>query len=250
MSITGLYLAPPPPNILTLYPMAATAQDMKRAKVFARIGKKIMMAVKAGGPNEDSNKALSDVLKEAKAYNVPKDNIVRVIKKATDGSEGDYKEAVYEVYAHGGVGLLITCLTDNTNRANVEIKTVCKKQDLQMAASGSVAFQFARKGRIEFKDGSAIEEDPVIEAALLADVDDVELVEGDEEGSKWALTEPTMLMALADALAASGMEGEPALVHVPNALVDVSDEDMEKNFLAIETLEALDDVDVVEHNMA
>ncbi|CAN0013353.1 unnamed protein product, partial [Phaeothamnion confervicola] len=171
-------------------------EDLRRGKIFARCAKRIMMAVKAGGPDEHTNKALFDVLKEAKSYNVPKDNITRAIKRAVEGSQqGDFKEAVYEAYGHGGVGLIITALTDNVNRANAEINAVLSKKDLKRASSGSVAFQFARRGRVEVKGGE-VDEEAVIEAAITAGVDDVEVVEGDEPGTTWILTAPTELSLL------------------------------------------------------
>ncbi|CAM9773683.1 unnamed protein product, partial [Hapterophycus canaliculatus] len=126
-------------------------EDAKRGKAFARIGKKIIMAVKAGGPNEDTNKQLADTIKEAKHNSVPKDNIARAIKRAVDGSQGDFKEVVYEAYGHGGTGMVITALTDNVNRAIAEVKTVWRKQGLKQAAQGSVLFQFEKRGRVEIQ---------------------------------------------------------------------------------------------------
>eukprot|EP00611_Tribonema_gayanum_P012848 TRINITY_DN2353_c0_g1_i5.p9 TRINITY_DN2353_c0_g1~~TRINITY_DN2353_c0_g1_i5.p9 ORF type:complete len:118 (+),score=49.87 TRINITY_DN2353_c0_g1_i5:2345-2698(+) len=117
-----------------------------------------------------------------------------------------------------------------------------------MASSGSVAFQFTRRGKIEVS--TVLDEEQVIEAAIAADVDDVEVVEGEEEGTSWVLTDPSMLSMLLDGLAAVGITGEPSLAHIPNEVVEVSDADMELNLAAIEALEGLDDVDQVEHNMA
>ncbi|CAN0243021.1 unnamed protein product, partial [Discosporangium mesarthrocarpum] len=152
-------------------------EDARRGKVFARMGKKIIMAVKTGGPSEESNKLLADTLRECKTLNVPKDNIARAIKRATEGSQGDFKEAVYEAYGHGGAGLVVSALTDNPNRAVADIKVVFKKHDLKPAAQGSVLFQFSKRGRIEVE--GKVDEEKVIEMAIESDVEDVEVVEGD-----------------------------------------------------------------------
>lgn len=222
--------------------------DMKRGKTFGRIGKKLIMAVKTGGPNEETNKLLADTIKEAKLNNVPKDNITRAIKKATDGSQGDFKEVVYEAYGHGGTGVVVTALTDNVNRAVADVKTVWKKHGFKQAASGSVLFQFAKKGRVEVK--GQVDEEQVIEAAIETGVEEVEVVEGDDEGTSWVLTDPKDVSHLADGLLAAGIEGESSLALVPLAVADVDDEAMELNLAAVDALLELEDVDSVEHNMA
>ncbi|CAM9571423.1 unnamed protein product [Ectocarpus sp. 13 AM-2016] len=223
-------------------------EDAKRGKAFARIGKKIIMAVKAGGPNEDTNKQLSDTIKEAKHNSVPKDNIARAIKRAVDGSQGDFKEIIYEAYGHGGTGMVVTALTDNVNRAIADVKAVWKKQGLKQAAQGSVLFQFEKRGRVEVQ--GEVDEEQVIEAAIEAGVDDVEVVEGDHEGTSWILTTPKDLMTLTGALSEAGITGETGLALIPSALADVDDEAMELNLAAVEALLELEDVDTVDHNMA
>lgn len=223
-------------------------EDAKRGKAFARIGKKIIMAVKSGGPNEETNKLLADTIKEAKHNSVPKDNITRAIKRAVDGSQGDFKEVIYEAYGHGGTGMVITALTDNVNRAIAEVKTVWRKSGLKQAAQGSVLFQFEKRGRIEVQ--GEVDEEQVIEAAIEAGVDDVEVVEGDDEGTSWVLTQPKDLMTLADSLSKEGITGETGLALIPSGLAEVDDETMEKNLSAIEALMELEDVDMVDHNMA
>ncbi|CAM9831759.1 unnamed protein product [Ectocarpus fasciculatus] len=223
-------------------------EDAKRGKAFARIGKKIIMAVKAGGPNEDTNKQLADTIKEAKHNSVPKDNIARAIKRAVDGSQGDFKEVIYEAYGHGGTGMVVTALTDNVNRAIADVKTVWKKQGLKQAAQGSVLFQFEKRGRVEVQ--GEVDEEQVIEAAIESGVDDVEVVEGDHEGTSWILTTPKDLMTLTGALSEAGITGETGLALIPSGLADVDDEAMELNLAAVEALLELEDVDTVDHNMA
>ncbi|CAM9443576.1 unnamed protein product [Ectocarpus sp. 4 AP-2014] len=223
-------------------------EDAKRGKAFARIGKKIIMAVKAGGPNEDTNKQLADTIKEAKHNSVPKDNIARAIKRAVDGSQGDFKEVIYEAYGHGGTGMVVTALTDNVNRAIADVKAVWKKQGLKQAAQGSVLFQFEKRGRVEVQ--GEVDEEQVIEAAIEAGVEDVEVVEGDHEGTSWILTTPKDLMTLTGALSEAGITGETGLALIPSGLADVDDEAMELNLAAVEALLELEDVDTVDHNMA
>ncbi|CAB1111008.1 unnamed protein product [Ectocarpus sp. CCAP 1310/34] len=223
-------------------------EDAKRGKAFARIGKKIIMAVKAGGPNEDTNKQLADTIKEAKHNSVPKDNIARAIKRAVDGSQGDFKEVIYEAYGHGGTGMVVTALTDNVNRAIADVKAVWKKQGLKQAAQGSVLFQFEKRGRVEVQ--GEVDEEQVIEAAIESGVDDVEVVEGDHEGTSWILTSPKDLMTLTGALSEAGITGETGLALIPSGLADVDDEAMELNLAAVEALLELEDVDTVDHNMA
>mmetsp|Transcript_36992 Transcript_36992/g.48703 ORF Transcript_36992/g.48703 Transcript_36992/m.48703 type:complete len:294 (-) Transcript_36992:260-1141(-) len=223
------------------------AEDAKRGKVFARIGKKIIMAVKSGGSDVESNKQLADVMKEAKAYNVPKDNIDRAIKRAEAADTADFKEAVYEAYGYGGVGIIINCLTDNTNRALTEIKQAIKKSEVSLASTGSVAFNFDKKGRIEVD--AVLDDDIVLEIALEGGVDDYELAEGNEEGSSVIYVPPAETKLMADALEAAGHTPKPSLANVPNVWVQCSEEDEEENLNIIEAIEALDDVDSVEHNI-
>jgi len=223
------------------------AEDAKRGKVFARIGKKIIMAVKAGGSDPVSNKAFADVIKEAKAYNVPKENIDRAVKRAEASDTADFKEAVYEAYGFGGAGVIINCLTDNTNRALADIKASFKKTDFALASTGSVAFNFQKRGCIEVD--AVLEDDTALEIALGAGVEDYELEEGEEEGSSRILVLPSETKIMADALEAAGLTPKPYLANIPTVWVSCSEEHMEGNLNVIELLEALDDVDSVEHNM-
>jgi len=223
------------------------SEDAKRGKIFARIGKKIIVAVKAGGPVVESNKALADILKEAKSYNVPKENIDRAIKRAEAADAADFKEAVYEAYGAGGVGIIISCLTDNTNRALTDIKNAIKKSEVTLASSGSVAFNFDKKGCLEV--ASELDEDTVLEIALEGGVDDFVLEEGEEEGTSVVYVAPGETKLMADALEAAGHAPQPSLANVPNVWVDCDEATAEANLAVIEALEELDDVDCVEHNI-
>ena len=122
------------------------ARKMKRwsamAKAFTRIGKDIVMAVKEGGPDPDSNSRLRAVIQNAKAVNMPKDNIERAIKRASDKSQGEYKEVLFEGYAPHGIAILVETATDNNNRTVANIRSYFNKCDGNLGTSGSVEFMF------------------------------------------------------------------------------------------------------------
>ena len=112
------------------------------AKAFTRIGKDIVMAVKEGGPDPDSNSKLRAVIQNAKSVNMPKDNIERAIKRATDKSQGDYKIVLFEGYAPHGIAILVETATDNNNRTVANVRSYFNKCDGNLGTSGSVEFMF------------------------------------------------------------------------------------------------------------
>lgn len=122
------------------------ARKMKRwaamSKAFTRIGKDIVMAVKEGGPDPDTNSRLRAVIQNAKSVNMPKDNIERAIKRASDKSQGDFKEVLFEGYAPHGIAILIETATDNNTRTVANIRSYFNKCDGSLGTSGSVVFMF------------------------------------------------------------------------------------------------------------
>jgi YebC/PmpR family DNA-binding regulatory protein len=122
------------------------ARKMKRwsamSKAFTRIGKDIVMAVKEGGPDPDSNSRLRAVIQNAKAVNMPKDTVERAIKRASDKSQGDYKEVIFEGYAQHGIAVLIETATDNNTRTVANVRAAFNKTDGSLGTSGSVVFMF------------------------------------------------------------------------------------------------------------
>lgn len=122
------------------------ARKMKRwsamSKAFTRIGKDIVMAVKEGGPDPDSNSRLRAVIQNAKSVNMPKDNIERAIKRASDKNQGDYKEVVFEGYAPHGIAVLVETATDNNTRTVANVRSYFNKCDGSLGTSGSVVFMF------------------------------------------------------------------------------------------------------------
>ncbi|NER17922.1 YebC/PmpR family DNA-binding transcriptional regulator [Spongiivirga citrea] len=124
------------------------ARKMKRwsamSKAFTRIGKDIVIAVKEGGPDPDSNSRLRAVIQNAKSVNMPKDNIERAIKRASDKSQGDFKEVVFEGYAPHGIAVLVETATDNNTRTVANVRSYFNKCNGSLGTSGSVEFMFDR----------------------------------------------------------------------------------------------------------
>jgi len=122
------------------------ARKMKRwsamAKAFTRIGKDIVMAVKEGGPDPDANSRLRAVIQNAKSINMPKENVERAIKRASDKSQGDYKIVLFEGYAPHGIAVLVETATDNNNRTVANVRMHFSKSDGNLGTSGSVEFMF------------------------------------------------------------------------------------------------------------
>jgi len=225
--------------------------DAKKAKVNAYYGKKIIMAVKSGGSSDpQANRQLVELIKAAKQNNVPVDNINRAIKRADEKDTGDFSESTFEAYGHGGASLIINVLSDNANRANADVKQAVSKNNGKLAESGSVLFMYDFKGKIEIP--SEVDEEELLMAAIDNDVDDMDLVAGDEEGTSIVYTDSKETAAMFEAVRAIGLEegSKMSLLHVSKAPVECSEEDFEKNMAIIDALEELDDVDSVEHNMS
>ena len=236
--------------------MAKTAAAY--TKKAAYIGKKIAQCVQDGGPNVESNRRLGLLIKEANTLGVKRDVVDRNIKKASE-SPTDYKELTYEAYGNEGVAFIINALSDNNNRANADVNAAVNKLDskvggFKMAASGSVLFNFERKGRLAIAE-KGLSEDEMIDIAIEAGVDEVELAEPDEDAGDRdnikavVYTASTELGAMQAALQEAGYECTGNLVYVPMTKVKMSPEAMERNLAALDRLEEIDDVDSVDHNM-
>jgi YebC/PmpR family DNA-binding regulatory protein len=226
--------------------------DARKAKTNAVFGKKIIMAVKEGGsPDPVANQALAVVIKQAKANSVPVDNINRAIKRASEGTAGDFKESVFEAYGHGGASFVISVLTDNNNRATSDVRSAVNRREGKMAESGSVLFMYDKKGMIEVN--AELDEEAVLEAAIEAGCDDMELMPGDVEGTSVIFTGPKEAALMLDAVKSLGIAEDAvkmSLVYVSKAPVECDEKDFEKNMDIVDALEALDDVDSVQHNMS
>ncbi|HEX9160618.1 MAG TPA: YebC/PmpR family DNA-binding transcriptional regulator [Thermoanaerobaculia bacterium] len=149
------------------------AADAKRGKVFTRIIKEMTVAARLGGSDPGSNPRLRAAVAEAKAANMPKDNVERAIKRGTGELEGaTYEEITYEGYGPGGVALLVETMTDNSNRTTPEIRHMFEKHGGNMGTPGSVRFQFERKGYFSI-ERKAADEEKLMEIALEAGADDL-----------------------------------------------------------------------------
>ena len=150
------------------------AADAKRGKIFTRILKEMTVAARMGGGDQTGNPRLRAAVAEAKANNMPKDNIERAIKRGTGELEGlTYEELTYEGYGPGGVAVMVETMTDNTNRTTPEIRHIFEKCGGNMGTPGSVRFQFERKGYFAVEK-SAASEDKLMEVALEAGADDLQ----------------------------------------------------------------------------
>lgn len=152
------------------------AADAKRGKIFTRILKEMTVAARMGGGDAIGNPRLRAAIAEAKANNMPKDNIDRAIKRGTGELEGlTYEEITYEGYGPGGVALLVEAMTDNSNRTTPEIRHMLEKNGGNLGTPGSVRFQFERKGYFAIEK-SAVEEDKLMEIVLEAGADDLQTI--------------------------------------------------------------------------
>lgn len=150
------------------------AQDKKRAKVFAKLGREITVAAKLGMPDPAMNPRLRTAIAAARAENMPKDNIERAIKKGSGGDDdANYEEVRYEGYGPGGIAFIVDALTDNRNRTASEVRTAFSKHGGNLGESGSVTFMFDRVGEVVYSS-EKISEDKMFEVALDCGADNVE----------------------------------------------------------------------------
>jgi YebC/PmpR family DNA-binding regulatory protein len=152
--------------------------DAKRGKMFAKLIKNIEVAARMGGGDPAGNPTLYDAIQKAKKSSVPNDNIDRAVKRGSGAETGgaDYQTIMYEGYGPAGVAMLIECLTDNRNRAAMEVRTAMTRNGGSLADPGSVSFLFNRKGVVLVptdQDGRTVSEDDVLEAALDAGAEEV-----------------------------------------------------------------------------
>ncbi|MEM1283000.1 MAG: YebC/PmpR family DNA-binding transcriptional regulator [Chlamydiota bacterium] len=221
--------------------------DAKKGKIFSRCAKEIISAVKVGGgPDPKANAKLRLAMDKAKAANVPNDVIERNIKKASSSDQADYTEMTYELYGHGGVGLVVDIMTDNKNRIASEIRIATNKRGGTIATPGAVSFNYDRKGVIQLAKNHAIEEE-LFMAATEAGAEDFEA----EEEMFVITTDPADLFKVKDAVETLGFNCDSAsLEMIPKVFVDCDEETIKANEGLIEWLEDIDDVDAVYHNMS
>jgi YebC/PmpR family DNA-binding regulatory protein len=218
------------------------AADAKRGKIFTRILKEMTVAARMGGGDPDGNPRLRAAVAEAKANNMPKDNIERAIKRGSGELEGvSYEEITYEGYGPGGAALMVEAMTDNTNRTTPEIRHIFEKNGGSFGTPGSVRFQFERKGYFAVEKGAA-SEDRLMEVALEAGADD--LITDDPETFE-VYTAPEAFEQVRQALEKNSIPTvEAKLGQIPTNYVKL-DEAKAKSMIRL--MEMLDDQDDVQN---
>ena len=219
--------------------------DAKRGQHFTKLIREITVAARAGGGSIEGNARLRLAVDTAKAANMPADNIDRAIKKGTGELEGvHYEEIAYEGYGPGGVALYLEVVTDNGNRTVAELRNMLERNGGNLGTSGSVAWQFDKKGQI-YVSASRYDEDRVLEAALNAGAED--LAREDEEYV--ITTQVPAFHQVQEGLRKAGIEPQSAeLSMVPKAEVDVQGRDAERLVKLLGLLDEQDDVQKVYSN--
>ncbi len=216
------------------------AADAKRGKIFTRIIKEMTVAARMGGGDVDGNPRLRAAVAEAKASNMPKDNIDRAIKRGTGELEGvNYEELTYEGYGPGGVAVMVETMTDNTNRTTPEIRHAFEKCSGNMGTPGSVRFQFERKGYFAVEK-SAATEDRLMEVALEAGADDLQTLDSDIYE---IYTTPDAFEQVRTALEKNKIPTVEAKIgQIPANLVKLDDQKSKQMMRLLEMLDDQDDV--------
>ncbi len=223
------------------------ANDAAKGKIFTRIGKELMVAVKEGGSDVNNNSKLRAVVAKAKANNMPNDTIDRAIKKAASSDASNYEAVTYEGYGPNGTAIIVEALTDNRNRAASNIRSAFTKGGGSIGTQGCVSFMFDKKGQIILdKEEVKIDADELMMAALDAGAADF----NEEDDSFEVLTEPDDFDTVREALEALNVPMASAEVTmIPQTYVSLTDEgDIKKMKRILDLLEEDDDVQDVYHN--
>jgi len=217
------------------------AADAKRGKIFTRIIKELTVAARSGGGDPDSNPRLRTVIADAKAVNMPAENIKRAIRRGTGEEPGmSYEEVMYEGYGFGGAAVLVDVLTDNKNRTVGEIRHILSKNGGNLGAENSVAWMFDRKGYIVVEKSKA-EEEKLMDAALEAGADDLR-----DDGDSWEIiTAPDAYQQVLDAVKALHIDpASSEIAMIPQNYVKLEGKPANQ---MVKLMEALDEHDDVRH---
>jgi YebC/PmpR family DNA-binding regulatory protein len=221
------------------------AADAKRGKIFTRLIKELAVAARTGGGDPDMNPRLRTIIAEAKANNMPRENIERAIRRGTGQEPGvSYEEASYEGYGPGGAAVIIDVLTDNKNRTAGEIRHLLEKWGGNLAAPNAVAWMFSKKGYIVVEK-SKIDEEKLMNAVLEAGADDFQ-----EEGDNFEVySPPEVFAAVQEAVKALGIEPASAKVSlIPQNMVTLEGKPAQAMLKLMEALDDHDDVQNVSSN--
>ena len=219
--------------------------DAARGKVFTKLGRELLIAVKEGGPDPAGNSKLKSVIAKCKAANMPNDTINNAIKKASTSNE-NYEEIIYEGYGPNGVAIIIEASTDNKNRTAADVRHVFSKAGGNLGTTGCVSYMFNKKGIIIIeKEKVTMDEDELMMLALEAGAEDF----SSEEEIYEIVTDPSEFTQVIEKLEENGLEFAEAEVQmVPTTTVALDEKGASKMERLIESLEELDDVANVYHN--
>ncbi len=225
------------------------AQDAKRSALFSKLSRNITVAAKEGGdPSPENNASLAAAIEKAKGYSLPKDKIKAAIDKAFGAGKdsASYETIIYEGYGPCGVAVYCEALTDNRNRTAADVRAAFTRSGGSLGTSGSVAFQFERKGQIVIEKEQCADEDELMLAVADAGGDDYE-----DAGEEWIVyTGPTDLMAVKRALEQEGIVAKGAeLTMEPTTPTAVEVAEANKVMRLIDKLEELEDLQNVYHSM-
>lgn len=221
--------------------------DAARGKIFTKLGRELLMAVKMGGPDPAANSKLKEVIAKCKANNMPNDTINNSIKKAAGaGNSENYEEITYEGYGPSGVAVIVNASTDNKNRTAADVRHVFDKFGGKLGTTGCVSYMFERKGVIVIEKASTeLTEDDLMLIALDNGAENLE-----SEDEFYEITSaPEDFSTLSEALENNGLKFvEADIKMVPNNYVELDENSVKRMELILEKLEELDDVIDIYHN--
>jgi len=221
------------------------AADSKRGKIFTRLIREIAVAARAGGGDPDKNARLRKAMTDARAQNMPADNIKRAILKGTGQLEGAaYEELTYEGYGPGGIALYLQIVSDNKNRTISEIRHIFSKNNGRIGENGCVAWMFKRMGYLDVEKEKATE-DQLMEVALSVGAEDIK-----DDGSIWEITtSPEAFDAVVEAVKGAGIEiADSNVGYLPQNYVKLVGKEAQQAMKLVEELEEHDDVQNVSSN--
>ncbi len=221
--------------------------DAARGKIFTKLGRELLIAVKQGGSDPAGNSKLKDVIAKCKSNNMPNDTINNAIKKAAGiGNNENYEEVTYEGYGPSGVAVIVKGTTDNRNRTAADVRHVFDKSGGNLGTTGCVSYLFNRKGVIIVaKESTSMSEDELMLLAIDSGAEDFEAGEEYYE----ITTSPEDFSNVREKLESEGLSFEQAEIQmIPTTYVDLDEKSAEKMQRLIDNLEDLDDVSEVYHN--
>jgi len=221
--------------------------DAERSKIFTKIGREIMVAVKEGGTNVDSNSKLKMAIAKARQYNMPNDRINGIIKKNSEVDNSNYIEQTYEVYGVGGVAVVVKCFTDNKNRTSSDVKYAFDKYGGSLGSAGCVSYMFDNKGIVVVEKGDSFDSDAAMELAInlnAVDCEDDEVFTVYVEPNAASVND--VVKAFEDAgyvILSSGVE------MIPQNYVSLTESQTETFNKMLDKLNESDDVIDINHNL-